>query len=220
MHRGIDPVPGIYCIRHKASGKCYVGSSANMRKRLYEHARLLTKSQHKNDHLQAAFAKYGPDAFEALVLQRVDVVADLYRIEQEYLLSMCTFDRSVGYNKSSDTTAPQRGLKRSPETCARIGTSKIGNTNRLGKGFTDEAKQQISESLRGRKASDATRAKLSAARKGVPKSLEWCEKMRAIHTGRVISPEQRAQISATLTGRNVRLESQRARAQLNTGETP
>jgi hypothetical protein len=80
--------------------------------------------------------------------------------------------------------------------CARIGAAKVGNKNRLGLSFTEASKRQISESLRGKTLSAETRAKLSAARKGVPKSPEWCEKMRAIHKGRVISTEQRAQISA------------------------
>lgn len=54
---------GIYTIVHTASGKHYVGSSANLHKRIAEHKRLLKKGTHINRKLQNAFAKYGECSF-------------------------------------------------------------------------------------------------------------------------------------------------------------
>ena len=203
MNDAIDPVSGIYLIRHKASGKGYVGSSVNMRKRVYEHRRLLSIGRHKNAHLQSAFSKYGADAFEVVALARVPDAQDLYRVEQRYLNEMRTFDPAIGFNKASDTTAPQRGLKRSAETRAKIGAAKVGNKNRLGIGFSEESKRKISESLRGQRASPETCAKLSAARKGVPHSTEWAAKIGAAHKGKTIPQEMRDRISATLKQRHL-----------------
>jgi group I intron endonuclease len=197
----IDTSPGIYAIRHVASGKVYVGSSVNMRKRVYEHARLLGLGRHKNAHLQAAFAKYGADAFEASIIERVADVADLYRVEQAHLDRLRSFDPAIGYNRASDTTAPQRGLKRSAETRAKIGATKVGHKFRLGMSPSEETRQKIAEKLRGRKASAETLEKLSAFQKGRKKSPEWCAKMSEIQKGRVITQEQRDRISATLLQR-------------------
>lgn len=201
MHFEIPDRSGIYAICRVADGKAYVGSSVNMRKRVYEHLRLLTHGRHKNAHLQAAFTKHGSDAFCVVVLRFVENANDLYAVEQWHLDVLQTCDPARGYNRASDTTAPQRGLKRSDETKAKIGASKRGNTNRLGIGFSDEAKRKIAESLRGFKHSAATKAKLSAIKKGVRKSPEWCAKMSAIQKGRIVTQAQRAKISATLKAR-------------------
>ncbi|MCR4301836.1 MAG: endonuclease domain-containing protein [Sulfuricaulis sp.] len=53
------------------------------------------------------------------------------------------------------------------------------------------------------KHSPEMRAKISAALKGRPKSLETRAKMSAAFKGRMVTPKQRAKISATLKGRQV-----------------
>lgn len=199
--QAIPKTSGIYAIQHKESGKLYVGSSVNMQKRLYEHRRLLNLGRHGNQHLQSAWNLYGSDLFEMYVLQVVKDKAQLYAIERTYIHKFKSFEREFGYNKASETDAPQRGLKRSAETCAKIGVSKVGNKNRLGAVIPEEMRERIANKLRGTKASPETRAKLSAAKKGVPHSPEWSAKIGAAHKGKVIPQEMRDRISATLKKR-------------------
>ena len=55
---------GIYRILNTINNKFYIGSSVNLRKRLYEHRRLLRLGKHENYHLQNAFTKYGEENFQ------------------------------------------------------------------------------------------------------------------------------------------------------------
>lgn len=55
---------GIYQIYNKQTQKCYIGSSCTLRKRFNAHKVALYKNAHYNKHLQAAYNKYGKDAFE------------------------------------------------------------------------------------------------------------------------------------------------------------
>jgi group I intron endonuclease len=194
-------VSGIYAISHADSGKMYIGSSVDIAGRLRGHTRLLNTGAHPNQHLQAAWTLYGAGAFTCSTLKEVSNRDDLYKVEQIYLDKLRTFERTLGYNKAKDTTAPQRGLKRSPETCLKIGAAKKGNKYRLGAVIPAEMRSRIATTLRGTKASVETKAKLSAVGKGRKKSVEWRAKMSAIHKGRIISDEQRAKISATLRQR-------------------
>lgn len=166
---------GIYLIRHEESGKVYVGSSINLRKRLHEHVRRLNRGDHPNQHLLAAWALYGPAAFSISVLELTD---DLTAAEQRHIDSMNAADRAFGYNKQAIADR-QTGMRRSAETCARIGAAKRGNKNRLGQTLDDDARQRISTKLKGRRLPDEVRLKMAAARRGVPKSAEWIAKIQA-----------------------------------------
>lgn len=61
--------PGIYAIRQRQSGKCYVGRAGNISKRWHIHRKNLNSAQHKNLHLQAAWVKYGADSFDWIILE-------------------------------------------------------------------------------------------------------------------------------------------------------
>ena len=54
---------GIYKITNRINGKCYIGSSNNIKARWRNHKLELTNSTHKNKHLLNAWAKYGPSNF-------------------------------------------------------------------------------------------------------------------------------------------------------------
>lgn len=59
---------GIYEIRHTASNKRYIGSSATIKKRWKEHRGHLRRGTHHSAHLQASWNKHGQAAFEFKVL--------------------------------------------------------------------------------------------------------------------------------------------------------
>lgn len=60
---------GIYMIINTKNGKRYVGSSINIKKRLWEHRSTLRHNHHDNQHLQNAWNKYGEQAFEYSILE-------------------------------------------------------------------------------------------------------------------------------------------------------
>lgn len=72
---------GIYAIENKINHKRYYGSTANWTSRKNEH---INGRKNKNPHLQAAWNKYGEDAFTFIWIQ--DVHPDfLLRVEQLHL---------------------------------------------------------------------------------------------------------------------------------------
>ena len=66
-------VAGIYAIIHTTSGRCYVGQSRDLAKRWTNHRQDLAAIRHDNSHLQRAWIKYGPEAFDFRVLERCAV---------------------------------------------------------------------------------------------------------------------------------------------------
>lgn len=73
---------GIYAIRNKANGKCYVGSAVNLKARWSQHKHKLESGTHHSKHLQSSWNKNGCDAFEFVVLEYVDQNKDLVESEQ------------------------------------------------------------------------------------------------------------------------------------------
>lgn len=169
--------PGIYAITHIASGKVYVGSSANIQKRWSQHRGDLRKGRHKNPHLQAAWSLYGETAFEFTVLEEVWELTALPVAEQAHIDRTGAMGPS-GYNVCI-AGGSRLGIRHSPATCAKIGASKIGNKNRMGATLSPESREAIRQKLIGRKAATETIAKLSAMRRGRKKSPEHIAKMVA-----------------------------------------
>jgi hypothetical protein len=88
---------GVYQIRCVPTGKIYVGSAVNLRKRWDQHRRHLRKHKHGNRYLQHAWDKYGEEQFVFEILELVDV-ANLLEAEQEWIDSTACVDKSVGFN--------------------------------------------------------------------------------------------------------------------------
>ena len=62
-------VCGIYMLLNTTNGKRYVGSSINIKKRLWEHRANLRHNHHDNQHLQNAWNKYGEKSFDYSILE-------------------------------------------------------------------------------------------------------------------------------------------------------
>lgn len=181
---------GIYCIRNTTNNHWYVGQSQSISCRWASHRRELRRGSHVNAKLQAAWIKYGPDAFgfEVLVLAPVGLLDDL---EQAYLDDPATSH----YNIAKDAAVSGRGLTRSAEHRAKVGAANRGRR------ASDETRSKISAAGRGRLVSDDTRARMRAVRQSRPHSAENRAKMSAANKGRPKSAETRAQISASKMGR-------------------
>lgn len=77
-------VCGIYKITNLVNGKIYIGSTKNMRVRLWKHRALLRHGKHHNPHLQNAWNKYGEDNFDYCILETCDEQHQ-YEREQFYI---------------------------------------------------------------------------------------------------------------------------------------
>ena len=97
------PIPefamGVYKIRNLISGKFYIGSTVSFRNRRDAHFKELRSGVHNNRRLQAAFNKYGENAFVFEPIEIIDHEDKLLEREQYYLDTLLPFGRS-GYNIS------------------------------------------------------------------------------------------------------------------------
>lgn len=76
---------GVYAIKNKLNGKCYVGSSKNIKKRFYCHSSFLRRGNHHCAHLQNAYKANGPDAFSMSTVLLCDTREEAEEIEQAIL---------------------------------------------------------------------------------------------------------------------------------------
>lgn len=115
---------GIYKIVNKATGKCYVGQSQRVKKRLKEHFRLLNLKKHPNSYLQRSYDKYGKDQFEGYIEVVCENADDLDTIEEAFLHKKAWFEEEVVYNIANFSKAPMRGKIHTEETRKKIKETK------------------------------------------------------------------------------------------------
>ncbi len=192
---------GIYKITCKSNNKSYIGSSVNLYERLQRHLRDLSKQRHCNYYLQRAFDKYGVDNFTYEILEYVDEDTILIR-EQYYINQYQTSNYSLGYNLCP-VAGSRLGTKHRPETI-----EKYRQFTRI---HTEETKQKISESNKGRLLTDEQKEKLSVSLKkyysqnsnhflGKSHTDETIQKMREVKLGKTASDETKLKMSANNTG--------------------
>lgn len=172
---------GIYSIT-APSGKRYIGSAKDIKRRWLAHLSALRGHRHQNGALQRAADKYGVEAlvFEVLEHCAPDV---LFKREQFF---MDTHARAHLYN-----IAPIAGGGSGP--MGAVSRAKIAKA-RLGMVFTEETRAKMAAAQRVRApADDTTRAKRAAANRGRTRSPETRAKMAAA----VRSAETRAKMSAS-----------------------
>jgi group I intron endonuclease len=160
----------IYKIINVVNNKFYVGSAVNYEKRKARHLWRLRRGDHANKHLQAAWAKYGAQAFAFAVVEEVAPDNDLLAAENVWLKEHVGKDYC--YNIATDATAPTRGC--------------FGEKNPMwGKTFSQTADAKL---------------RIGIASKARVQSEEEKTKRRATMRGKPQSAEVRAKISATLMG--------------------
>jgi group I intron endonuclease len=195
-------VSGIYRITCTTTGKFYIGSAVNLYKRQDTHSYYLHRNAHHNPKLQASWNKYGEAAFIFEIVELV-LIPELLTAREQYWLDTLKPFGIRGFNIAR-IAGSSRGVKRSAETCKKIGDAHRGRKP------SPEAREknrqaQIgkhSEYNRGKKASPETRAKMSATRRGRPAhnrgtkhTPEAIEKIRLAGLGHTHSAESRAKMS-------------------------
>lgn len=132
---------GVYAIINMLNNHKYVGSSKDIRKRLYQHRCKLNNNTHHSVHLQRAFNKYGSDKFYVCILEVCQPVRDtLIFLEQKYLdlnpeYNIAKIAYSPAQSTQSDSARKKRsvklkGRKRSKEFCENLSKARM---NKFGK---------------------------------------------------------------------------------------
>lgn len=154
-------ITGIYAIT-AADGRCYVGSSVNIRGRWAMHRWDLRRGRHANRKLQDAWTALGEDAFTFDEIERVERDRLLER-EQHWM----DHHRAAadGFNLSP-TAGSNAGVVAGDATRAAMSALHKGNTYCRGLKRSPEFGAKISAALRRRVIKPETRAKLSEAHRG------------------------------------------------------
>ena len=182
---------GIYRIKHKESGKSYIGLSVDVYARWKQH-RSFAKTGRKSA-IYSALNKYGVDAFEFDVLEEClpDCLEDRERF---WIASLGT---SVnGYNL---TSGGESNKKVSGETRARLSTAHLGKTQ------SQDTKDKRAAKIRGLKRTPEQNAAKSALMKGKGK-------------GRKLPPEVVEKIGKPFLGRKHSEESKRKMSEAKSGK--
>lgn len=204
--KGLHHLPkcsGIYRITCTTTGRGYIGSSFDIRKRCSQHQTNLRGGYHDNIKLQRSWKKYGEASFRVELLEESEPEL-LFEREQEWLDAL-----RPEFNLSPNADGPLRGIKMSssqrkklqPYWDARKGVP----VNPVGEHLSGTHRANISLSLRGnrrrrgKKTSGVTKSKLSRSLKEAyrwfPRSEEWRRKISSSLKGHVISEETKMKIS-------------------------
>jgi len=177
---------GIYTIRQIGTSNCYIGSSKNVFDRWRLHEFALQRNKHHSIYLQRAWNKYGPAAFEFVLLEvcsewskAIAIAKEQYWIDKlKPVFNHAPIAGSpLGIKRSAETIAkvsaalkgrisPRKGVKLSEETKLRISKSKSGTKQ------PREAVIRRANAIRGQLRSAEQRANMSRARKGIPLSAQ------------------------------------------------
>lgn len=174
---------GIYKIINVINNKFYVGSAVDLKRRKTRHFSELRTGKHKNRHLQAAWEKYGEQAFVFVVVEELPDGADLLAAENVWLKEHVGKDYC--YNLGVDATAPSLGMsgELSPTWGRKRTPEELAAQSWKGRTHTEEAKQLIRQHWIGKPKAAEVRAKISATLSG--KGNYWFGKKRPDHGAKV-----------------------------------
>jgi group I intron endonuclease len=176
---------GIYRILNTVNGKPYLGSAVIIPNRWREHKRTLRKGTHKNLHLQAAWNKYGEEAFVFNIVELVEDKSQLLKREQYWIDFYEAYNPEKGYNVCQ-VAGNSAGRTFSPETRKTMNSQKkkqfLGENNPFfGKHHTEETKEKNRKAHIG----------VSPPNKGKPLSQEQKDVLREVAIKRWQDPEFR-----------------------------
>lgn len=162
----------LYRVTNTVNGKRYIGITRGaVSKRWKQHCYYALDPKAL---LARAIAKHGANSFCVEVIGTADTWSEICRMEREAIAFEGTM-APAGYNLTSGGYG--------------------------GVMFDADVSKRSADSRRGRKATDAHRAAISAAHKGRKRDPEVARKCGLAHRGKTISAETRAKMSAALRGR-------------------
>lgn len=109
---------GIYVIFNRISKKVYIGSSFDIKDRIYTHLLRLRKNKHENKHLQYAFNKYKEESFKFTCIKVFDNISDKeLRLQEQTYIDKIKEDRLYNQCLVAGST---KGKRHSSETKDKI----------------------------------------------------------------------------------------------------
>jgi group I intron endonuclease len=164
-------ITGIYGIRHKATGRWYVGQAYDIRKRFKDHRAMASTQTRK--HLYLSLRKYGHTAFAWRILERCEK-AELNRQEKFWIQKL----NSVEPNGFNLTTGGDRLFEFTPTVLEKMRKASLGRVQseetirkrvekNTGRKRTLATRRKMRKAQLGKKASDKTKKKLSRILKKV-----------------------------------------------------
>lgn len=210
-------IAGVYAITNTITGTKYVGSSKTVLARMAGHKTRLRNGEHPNPHLQAAWDKYGPDAFTFSIIETTGTWQQALAREQEHIQVALHSGQDI-YNIRL-LAASNTGVKFGPKSEQFKQSLRERYAGKPGVPWTEERRKQHGEKLRGRPRPREAIERMAAKQRGVPcpqrgrkgkvisaealahvreaaRRPERREKLRAARLGHVFTPEQRANMSA------------------------
>lgn len=149
----------IYQITNMVNGKYYIGSAQSFERRVWQHKYDLRRGTHKNPRLQAAWNKYGEDAFVFEVIEQLAEGADQLLVEDMHLSQHV--GRQECYNINSSAELPRLGQTLSDDAKAKLSRNRKGkhageNHYRYGTTLNEETRKKIGDAQRGVKKAPRT----------------------------------------------------------------
>lgn len=191
----------VYKIENSINDKIYIGSSVKENIRTNQHIHHLKKGTHHNRPLQNFVNKYGIDKIKFVVLEK-DLPIDMLIIREQYHIDLnkenkilfnirMRAESMIGTKRTEEQKIKmvQNRLKKSGypkgNTMSEQTKNKIKETRMLNGGYVVSEKQKSDHSLRmkGRKATDETKVKISK-----------------ILTGRTLSEDHKKNLSKSAIG--------------------
>jgi predicted GIY-YIG superfamily endonuclease len=87
----------VYALRHEATGKIYIGSTANPFQRFQKHLNRLKNGTHHSREFQADYDRHENKDVTLVLLDEIHTFAERDK-EYEWMAYYQTFDRNRGYN--------------------------------------------------------------------------------------------------------------------------
>jgi group I intron endonuclease len=142
----------IYQITNMANGKYYIGSAESFARREWQHKYDLKRNAHKNPRLQAAWNKYGADAFVFEVLEEVQEGVSQLQVEDMYLVQHV--GKQECYNINASAELSRLGIKHTQASKDKTSASRKGKAAgaehyRYGQTVSPEVREKIGDTQRG-----------------------------------------------------------------------
>jgi group I intron endonuclease len=157
---------GIYKITCIANNKVYIGQSANIDGRFYQHKHELKNNKHCNQHLQSSYNKYKKDFFDYKIIEIIDINEEdineedinekLTILEQYYIDYYKSMDREYGFNKKGAgpkgkvTEETREKLRKAQEGRIEENRQRMIEYNKTRPPMSDENRKKLSESMSGK----------------------------------------------------------------------
>lgn len=128
----------IYLITNQVNGKVYVGQTKNTVKSRWSGHCYFARTGRDDGHFYRAIRRYGEDSFDITTLITVETKAQADKFEKIWIILLQASNKEYGYVSTLDgqgrsganpeskqrKSIAQKGLRRTPETCARMKASR------------------------------------------------------------------------------------------------